>query len=114
MRAIELCLGADLPLLKIAAYHAQQAAEKLMKALLTATGAPFRRTHDLSELAEALASVTPELAAEFEPLRSLSSWSVVARYPSYEEVDFEPSRPRMTAAFEQLRRLRQEAWRRVV
>ena len=109
LRAIGLCLDSEPPLLRIAAYHAQQAAEKLTKALLTAAGVPFRRTHDLTELVEALASVAPDLATEFEPLRFLSSWSVVARYPSYEEVEFEPSRARISSALERLRRLREEA-----
>jgi HEPN domain-containing protein len=34
----------------MAVYHAHQAAEKSMKAYLTARGASFRRTHDLVEL----------------------------------------------------------------
>lgn len=40
-------LRATAPLPEISAYHAQQAAEKAMKAFLTARSVPFQFTHDL-------------------------------------------------------------------
>ena len=40
----------------IAGFHAQQAVEKLMKALLSQLSVPFELTHDLGRLATALGS----------------------------------------------------------
>ena len=40
-------------LLAIAVYHAQQAAEKALKAFLAAYNTPFRKTHDLEEVLRA-------------------------------------------------------------
>lgn len=50
LRAAEIDLAARPALLGDAAFHCQQAAEKVMKAFLTWHDAPFRRTHDLAEL----------------------------------------------------------------
>ena len=38
-----------------AAYHLQQAAEKLLKAMLILSGRAFRRTHDLDDLVDQIA-----------------------------------------------------------
>ena len=48
-----------LPRLGASAYHVQQAAEKLVKALLVLSGEPFRRTHDMDDLAARLLRVFP-------------------------------------------------------
>ncbi len=50
LEAARQLLGGSPPFPDIAVYHAQQAAEKALKAYLTACGATFRRTHDLVEL----------------------------------------------------------------
>jgi HEPN domain-containing protein len=42
-----------------AVYHAQQAAEKSLKGLLTLHGQPFTRTHVLEPLIEACRSIEP-------------------------------------------------------
>ncbi len=54
-----------------AAYHCQQAAEKSMKALLALADVPFRPTHDLREIGQAVATVYPELA---ELVRKVAPW----------------------------------------
>jgi len=46
--------AARLSRLGASAYHVQQAAEKLIKALLVLAGEPFRYTHDLDDLAARL------------------------------------------------------------
>ena len=51
------CLAAKPPLALPAAFHCQQAAEKLMKGFLVLAAQPFRRTHDMAELIDALAPV---------------------------------------------------------
>ena len=66
---------------RLACFHAQQAAEKALKASLVVAGIEFRKTHDLVVLA----------ALQPEPLRSavlglelqlLQPWAVDARYPA--------------------------------
>ena len=66
---------------RLACFHAQQAAEKAVKAALAAAGTPFPRTHDLL----ALALLTSDrLRAELESveLSLLDPWAVDARYPA--------------------------------
>lgn len=61
-------------------FHAQQGAEKYIKAVLTARQIEFPRTHDLLELAWLL----PEeigLRAEIVSLSELNRYAVEARYP---------------------------------
>lgn len=50
LQAAQNELMAAHPLPEISAYHAQQAAEKAMKAFLTAHSVPFSYTHDLVQL----------------------------------------------------------------
>ena len=47
LRAVRLCLNAADFLPDIAAYHCQQAGEKLIKGVLVLAGISFRKTHDL-------------------------------------------------------------------
>ena len=68
-----------------AAYHLQQAAEKLVKSLLVPTGEPFRRIHDLDELVTRPLPVCPQFAETLDSLRSLSVWRIAYRYPSLED-----------------------------
>ena len=76
----------------IAAYHLQQAAEKLFKAMLVLAGQAFRRTHDLDDLADQLASLHPQWQDRLNALRHLTVWGVAYRYPGLEdEPEPEPS-----------------------
>jgi HEPN domain-containing protein len=68
------------------AYHVQQAAEKLVKALLVLAAEPFRRTHDLDDLAARLLPVYPQFSRQAEAVRRLSVWGIAYRYPSLEDV----------------------------
>jgi HEPN domain-containing protein len=76
-----------------AAYHLQQAAEKLIKSLLILNGVPFRRVHDLDELVTRLLPICPQFAETLESLRALTVWGVAYRYPSLED---EPDPPPTT------------------
>lgn len=66
-------------------FHAQQVAEKYLKALLTLHQRPFPRSHDLLELFRRLQS---EIDLKIEPidLGILNRYAVEARYPG----DWEP------------------------
>jgi HEPN domain-containing protein len=88
LAAVERCLEHGAPLPAIAAYHCQQALEKLAKAMLVLAGVGFRRTHDLQELALALEDPHPALAPAFRALAWVTIWSFAYRYPLEEE---EPS-----------------------
>ena len=77
--------AARLSRLGASAYHVQQAAEKLIKALLVLAGEPFRRTHDLDDLAAQLLPVYPQFARQAETVRHLSIWGIAYRYPGLED-----------------------------
>jgi len=56
LRAAEVDLAADPPLVADALFHCQQAVEKALKGFLTWHDRPFRKVHDLREIgAEAIA-----------------------------------------------------------
>jgi HEPN domain-containing protein len=67
------------------AYHVQQAAEKSVKALLVLAGEPFRRTHDLDDLAARILPIYPQFAGQAEDVRHLSIWGIAYRYPGLED-----------------------------
>ena len=80
LRAIEILIkDSDFPP-DIVCYHAQQAAEKALKGLLTAYGVPFPRTHDLVLLNRLLSSAI-DVGVEPRALAELSYFAVESRYP---------------------------------
>ena len=79
------CLAMDPPSLGNAAYHCQQAAEKLMKGLLVAAGFGFRKVHDLDELASVAVPLYPALADDLDRCRPFTSWATEYRYPPEDE-----------------------------
>jgi HEPN domain-containing protein len=64
-----------------ACFHAEQCAEKLMKALLIHSGVTPPRTHDLTALDRLLAPVCPGWSWPVEELRLLTRAAVDFRYP---------------------------------
>jgi HEPN domain-containing protein len=62
-------------------FHAQQAAEKWMKALLIHLGITPSRSHDLVALDRLLAQACSQWSWPIEELRLLSSAAVTFRYP---------------------------------
>ena len=75
-----LAIAARPPLLDPAAYHCQQAVEKLFKGLLVAVARPVPHTHDLGYLAELLMQHYPKLDVQVGALAWLSPWATVTRY----------------------------------
>src|SRR5438105_13784110 len=61
LRGAEIDLAAAPPLLGDLAFHCQQAIEKAFKAYLTWHDTPFRKTHDLHEVADQCAGIDPTL-----------------------------------------------------
>ena len=62
-------------------FHAQQAAEKYLKAFLTWHQVEFPKTHDLGVLLELVATADSALAASLNPISALNPYSVELRYP---------------------------------
>jgi HEPN domain-containing protein len=79
--------AAHLPLPRrgASAYHLQQAAEKLAKALMVLNGKPFRWSQDLDDLAGQLIPIYPQFSVTLDALRHLTIWSVAYRYPALED-----------------------------
>jgi hypothetical protein len=68
LRAADLELGApQAGLWGDVAFHAQQAAEKALKALLALHDEPFRKTHRIEELGQACMEIAPGLGDLFNP-----------------------------------------------
>ncbi|MBC8180332.1 HEPN domain-containing protein [candidate division KSB1 bacterium] len=78
-------------------FHAQQAVEKAMKALLTFNEISFPRIHDLLRLLELALQFLPELEKMRTELAEISNYAVEVRYP---DDWFEPSRDDALQALE--------------
>ncbi len=67
-------------------FHAQQAVEKSLKAVLVRYGVEFRKVHDIDYLMSLVPSEV-SLPAEAEQVVDLTSYAVTFRYPGdYEDV----------------------------
>jgi HEPN domain-containing protein len=79
LAACDALIAAELP--AEALFHAQQCAEKAMKAVLTWRQIPFSKTHDLDELKEACLPLAGDLAAQLAGIGRLSRYAWRFRYP---------------------------------
>lgn len=75
-----LLTDAGLPA-RMACFHAQQAAEKALKASLIDGGIRFRTTHDLVVLVDLQAEPLRSAISALD-LQQLQQWAVDARYPA--------------------------------
>lgn len=64
-------------------FHAQQCAEKSLKAFLTFRQIPFEKTHDLGQILYRCREA-PELIRGLEQLKELSRYAADSRYPGSE------------------------------
>ena len=86
-------------------FHAQQAAEKLLKGFLVFHGRELMRTHDLTALLSACVQVAPKLANVQQDCQRLGYYAVASRYPDdLYEPDEEDARQMVDA----VRRVRTE------
>ncbi len=67
---------------EVIGFHAQQAAEKFIKAMLVINGIVFERTHDLVRLYRLAEQSGLAIAADVEQLRALNGYAVQFRYES--------------------------------
>jgi HEPN domain-containing protein len=86
-------------------FHAQQAAEKLLKAALFLAGGVPPRTHNLAQLIDLATASGLQLPAGREALRWLTPYAVLYRYEGEAEADEE--RLARQEVRENLRRLRE-------
>jgi HEPN domain-containing protein len=77
----DLALARDPPLTEPAAFHCQQAAEKILKALLVAASVAPVRSHDMERLVQAAAPLYPTLSDKMQPFARLTEWLTASRYP---------------------------------
>ena len=81
LRAGRHDLTARPPLCNDVAFHAQQCAEKAMKAFLVYHERPFRKTHNLTELGGAVARIEPALAELMREASLMTEFAWRFRYP---------------------------------
>ena len=77
---LDKLLEDDAAPLEVFGFHGQQAAEKLLKAILSDAGIEYPRTHQLTELLDLAADRGLQLPSEFEELRHLTPFAVEFRY----------------------------------
>lgn len=80
-RLAEVALGAVPPLTDGAAFHCQQAAEKLIKAWMTIREVAFERVHDLGALVDQCAPIDSAWEAVRDAVEPLTAYAVRFRYP---------------------------------
>lgn len=81
-----------------AAFHAQQAAEKFLKAFLVRHQVPFPKTHDIQRLLELAAEADPSSKEELASTTMLTPFGVEFRYPGEEVADLETAQQALREA----------------
>ena len=85
-----------------ACFHAQQAIEKCLKAVLGWCGEPIPRTHNLEDLAEQACGVVSGLGLDVEELSKITPFAVELRY----DAEFWPDRETAVEAIAAAERVR--------
>jgi HEPN domain-containing protein len=81
LRLAELAISAAPPVPWAAAFHAQQAVEKVIKAFLTHHQIEFERTHNLDYLLDLCVGADPQTEQLRNAATILTDFAVEARYP---------------------------------
>jgi HEPN domain-containing protein len=97
-RAIEVCITSVPPLSEVAAFHCQQAAEKLLKGFLVRAGIDFGKTHDLERLGQIVSRNFASVAPIEASMRDWTKWNIAYRYPEITEPDPLPTVEELTEA----------------
>ena len=79
-------LGATPSRVRQSLFHAQQAAEKSLKAFLIWHEQPFPLTHDLAVLLRLCVAIDPGVAIGVEPALDLTQFAARFRYPGEDEI----------------------------
>jgi len=76
-----IILGADMASYDTLGFHAQQAAEKALKALLVRHQVDFRHTHEIRELLALAEPVAAGIHSSLAAAEALTPYAVWTRYP---------------------------------
>lgn len=94
--AHSLRLGRDCPT-AVVCFHAQQCAEKYLKAYLVFEGVGFPKTHEIEDLLSRIPKqARPDLSTEEQAL--LTEYAVGSRYPGWREVSLQEARTAVAPA----------------
>jgi len=106
LRAGEILLDSDLEDFDSAGFHAQQAVEKFIKAVLVRHQILFPKSHSIALLRGLVAQTDKVLAEKLSPADSLTPYGVEFRYPG----ELEPvSRDQGLQAIQLARQVREQA-----
>jgi HEPN domain-containing protein len=103
-KAVLACMAADPPLRDSAAFHCQQALEKLLKRFLTLAGKRSRKTHSLSQLGAAARANFPDVAERAAAAQRWTEWPTAYRHPDEDDPP-EPDDSEIGAALDIIGRL---------
>ncbi len=92
LRMADLALADRVPLTGEALYHAQQVAEKSLKAFLVWHNVAYPLTHDIRRLLELCAQFDPTLDAALTKAVDLTQFAVRFRYPGEDQPSVEEGR----------------------
>lgn len=92
IRAAKGCMQPEFSALKSASYHCQQAAEKLVKALLAAQARHPPKTHRIGELCDLLGPDHP-LIGLVRPFERFTVYNTAFRYPGFGFIEAEIIEP---------------------
>lgn len=102
LEAARTLATAPRPVPEVAAYQCQQAAEKLVKALLIRRGVQPPRSHDVGRLLDLLADAGDDVSA-MDGFARLTEFAVLHRYPS--DSPDEPAPPSSAEVLAWVRRI---------
>ncbi len=108
LATVRVCLGAD-QCLDTACFHAQQAAEKYIKAYLVAYGTEFPFIHNLEKLIQLCAQHDQAFASLGDLADSLTPYAVSLRY----DPDFWPEEPTVQEALDAAETIREFIYQRL-
>ncbi|CAO3420376.1 HEPN domain-containing protein [Azospirillum endophyticum] len=106
LRAGRACLSVPDPIVTAATYHCQQAAEKLVKAVLVWLGLDAPRSHDIDAL---IMRIPPDLPIRecLSPLGRFTAFATLYRYPGEAgDVSDEPTADEVLGWLDEIEALR--------
>lgn len=81
LQTTDILLKSDIENFESIGFHAQQSAEKFIKAMLVRHQVEFPKTHDISRLRSLVLNIDSVLSENLEPADALTPYGVEFRYP---------------------------------
>lgn len=102
LKAAKKLIEGDAPVLDTAIYHAQQCAEKALKAYVSFKQQPVQKTHDVEFLVELCINFDKSFSQFIEDAETLTPYNTAFRYP---DIILEPDMADVTDAIEKAERI---------